>query len=273
MRDSGTTYSGLVTRDNTSEARLQMASPLGAKGSVSIANGTGSSITIHIEEAAGVSANGLSFSTWGAAFALSNVLHTLEPPSSFARTPKDPNAFNVLELGAGTGLVGIAAAALWKQNALLTDLPSILPGLAANIRLNNTLLKPLGVSVSCGSLDWTSPSAIHLLNESEPTICHPESKFSTILAADTLYDPEHAPLMADTISTWLSPGPAARAVLCYALRFAYIDCIREFWELMEAKGLHCVNEGRVMGGEEWNEVPGTEFEWTVWEWKDSSVTT
>ena len=244
-----------------------MASPLGLGGSVNVDDGNGSSITLQITETAGLKAKGLSFATWGAAFVLSNLIHriSLPPHDSEHSTGED---FDVLELGAGTGLVGIAAAALWKRDVLLTDLPSILPGLAANIEINSLLLQASGASVSCGSLDWNSPSSIPVLQTDKSIEPQSSTKPSIILAADTLYDPDHAPLMASTIQAWLAPGPNSRAILCYPLRFAYIDCIREFWELMDQNGFQCEQEGREMGRDEWNEVPGTEFEWCVWRWKD-----
>lgn len=242
-----------------------MASPLGAKGSVSVNDGRGSSITVQIDETPGLSAKSLSFSTWGAAFVLSDILHKFPPPPQTHSGTEDN--LQILELGAGTGLVGISAAAIWKQDVLLTDLPSILSGLEANISANQTLLDDYGVRASCGSMDWSAPKTLNIPSTNRIIYPNSKNKPSTILAADTLYDPEHASLMTNTISTWLSKDREARAVLCYALRFAYIDCIREFWELMDARGLECTQEGRVMGREEWNEVPGTEFEWSVWRWK------
>ena len=85
-----------------------MASPLGTGGSVQVNDGKGSSIAVHIDEAPGLSSQGLSFATWGAAFVLSDLLHTLRPPPE---NPSDAKGFDILELGAGTGLVGISAAA------------------------------------------------------------------------------------------------------------------------------------------------------------------
>lgn len=252
-----------------------MASPFGkSNGSVNVDDGQGSSINIEIAEPANLKAEGLSFSTWGAAFLLSNLIHKLKLSHTLRNSRDGPHRhdqFDILEIGAGTGLSGIAAAALWRSNAVLTDLPPILPGLQANIDLNQRLLQSRSASVSCGSLDWNEPSTIRI---GPNQIVQPGgqgdggySKPSIILAADTFYDPSHAPLVVNTIKTWLAPGTGSTAIVCYPLRFAYIDCIREFWELMEADGLGCVQEGRDMGKEEWNEVSGTEFEWCIWKWK------
>ena len=245
-----------------------MASAWGSHGSVDIADGNGSSITIQITETSGVKADGLSLSTWGAAFVLSNVLHELDIPQPSRASNHDQPGFDILELGAGTGLAGLSAASLWRLDVFLTDLPSILPGLAANIQLNHPLLQNRSTTASCGSLDWTTPSSIQSYSTKSTTTPQPSTRPSIILAADTFYDPTHPALITNTVRTWLATGADSRAVFCYPLRFAYIDYIRDFWALMEAGGLECVREGREGAREEWNEVPGTEFEWCVWRWRE-----
>jgi hypothetical protein len=245
-----------------------MASAWGSHGSVDIDDGNGSSINIQITETSGVRADGLSLSTWGAAFLLSNILHKLDIPQPSRTSNHHPRGFEILELGAGTGLVGLSAAALWRRSVLLTDLPSILPALAANIQLNHPLLHGRFVAASCGSLDWTSPSSLQFYETGFTIKPQDPTQPSIILAADTFYDPDHPALVANAVRTWLATHSDSRAIFCYPLRFPYIDHIRDFWELMEAGGLECVQEGREMARDEWNEVPGTEFEWCVWRWKD-----
>lgn len=235
----------------------------------------GSSINIHIFEQAGVSAENLSLSTWGSSFVLANLLHKIRTPfinlNEEAQKRTALERPSVLELGAGTGLVGISAVALRHAKVLLTDLAPILPGLDANISLNKQLLSRTGSSASCGLLDWTHPSEIHILpgatgNGNE--ILTPESlKLDLILAADTLYSAEHPELVTNAILTWLAPGANSRAILCYLLRVAYLDDIRRFWELMESAGLECLEEGREEGSENWNEVANTPYEWCIWGWQ------
>ena len=253
-----------------------MASPIGPKGSIAIdTDDKGSSIDIQISESAGVKAENLSLSTWGASFILANHLHNLNVPSlsspSKARGKigeQSTRSFDILELGAGTGLVGLAAASMRRANVILTDLPSIVSGLVANVRLNEGLLNRRGASVSVGSLDWAKPDAIYPAR-SRDSLIQPEasSKPSVILAADTIYDEDHPELLSRTILTWLAPGPSSRVVLCYPLRMAYIDHIREFWDLMAAGGLECTQEAREQGDEAWNEVANTPYEWCIWRWR------
>lgn len=49
------------------------------------------------------------------------------------------NVFNegkILELGAGTGLLGLTATMLWNKTTVLTDLPDIVPNLDVNLKKN-----------------------------------------------------------------------------------------------------------------------------------------
>ncbi len=60
----------------------------------------------------------------------------------------------VLELGAGTGLVGVAAGALWGADVYLTDLADIVDNLLFNIEKNAVTVKQFGGNISSGVLDW-----------------------------------------------------------------------------------------------------------------------
>ncbi|KAK5174185.1 uncharacterized protein LTR77_001265 [Saxophila tyrrhenica] len=254
-----------------------MASPIGVQGTLAVkTDDTGSSISIHISEPAGLTAENLSLSTWGASFILANQLHSISLPPDHSAPAEDSGATErpwMLELGAGTGLVGLSAAAIWGTKVTLTDLSNIIPGLAANISLNEPLLKQSGGSGSCGTLDWTDPATLQLHPDGNGgdlmTVDAGTSKASVILAADTIYSEEHPELLSKTIVTWMAPGPRSRAILCYPLRMAYIDHVREFWELMEAAGLECAQEGRESGDDNWNELSHTPYEWCVWRWKEN----
>lgn len=236
-----------------------MASPIGASGSLAIqSDDKGSSIQVTISEPSGITSENLSLSTWGASFVLANQLYKIPFPLGLDAC--------IVELGAGTGLVGISAAAIWKANVILTDLPPIVPGIAANVSLNKTLFERTGGKARVGSLDWTRPSEIVLSNTQEIAVAA-KTKPQVILAADTIYDEDHPELLCNTITSWLAPGPTSRAILCYPLRMAYIDHVRDFWERMEAAGLECSEEGKEEGEETWNEVAHTPYEWCIWRWK------
>ena len=87
----------------------------------------------------------------------------------------------VLELGAGTGLVGLAAERLFKaRKVLLTDLPGLCPLLQANLHLN---------SFSAGEVRPLLWQEAHCSWLSEG------HSFSKVLMSDVLYhEPQYAPL-------------------------------------------------------------------------------
>ncbi len=217
----------------------------------------GASARINISEPA-LRALGLSLCTWTSSFVLASLLHKLE------LHPVRSSTLPVLELGAGTGLVGLTAATLWRVPVVLTDLPPIVAGLAGNINLNSNVVEDL---VQCGSLDWTSPDILEL--QSGKTYTAEKDKAMVILAADVVYSEEHPELLSQTILRWLADGPASRAVVAYPLRVAYLDQIRELWELLEAGGLEAIEEGREQAStKDWDDECLIEF--CVWRWKSSN---
>ena len=222
-------------------------------------------------------AEGLHLQTWGSSFVLANLLHRLKlRPENHAKACS--SSFDVLELGAGTGLVGLSAAALWSARVMLTDLSPILPGIVANIDLNQNLLVEHGAQAGCGSLDWKAPSSLAVSSADIPSgrvalVPNEENKPSIILAADTMYTEEHPILLSSTIFTWLQRRSTSRAIVCYPMRTAYLDAMQEFWTRMEEGGMEAVDEGR----QELDETSESEnerwdderlHEWSVWRWKD-----
>ncbi|KAK5047198.1 hypothetical protein LTR84_006720 [Exophiala bonariae] len=219
-------------------------------------SGDGSEIQVHITEPA-VRAQNLGLITWTSSFILASLLHKLEVNiSSKSKVP-------VLELGAGTGLVGLTAASLWKKPVYLTDLCPIVPALSSNIALNTATVNDL---VRCGSLDWSEPD--FLLDEDGQTISAHTDKAQVILAADTMYSEEHPELLSKAIFKWLSPDPSARVIMTWPMRVAYLDQIREIWAILEVGGLECILEGREQAKDDHWDDEGL-CEWSVWQWKIS----
>lgn len=62
----------------------------------------------------------------------------------------------VLDLGTGTGIVGIAAAAL-GAHVMLTDTRDILPQVYENVQQNAELIEASGGSATVAELDWNEP--------------------------------------------------------------------------------------------------------------------
>lgn len=91
----------------------------------------------------------------------------------------------VIELGAGTGLLGIFAARLGAV-VTLTDLPVALPSLSANVSANT----PPG--------GWPCPPSVLPLSWGVDQLGFP-SDWDFVLGADIVYLPETFPLLLDTL--------------------------------------------------------------------------
>lgn len=160
-------------------------------------------LTMNLREPS-MTEDNLGLKTWTSSLVLSRLLPALQ---KFV-----PDIRSILELGAGTGLVGISAACLWKADVLLTDLPEVVPNLEHNLLLNRDVVKNCGGAISARALDWSDEADIP--NESS-------EEFEVILAADPIYCPDHPTIFVKTISKWLKDNADARLVLALPLRGLY----------------------------------------------------
>lgn len=95
----------------------------------------------------------LGLKTWGTAFTIAKRLEYFH--REFLQDALHTDS-KVLELGAGTGLVGIAASTIWGANVVLTDLPEIQDNLQHNVSQNAAIFQAHGGSMRAEILDWTS---------------------------------------------------------------------------------------------------------------------
>jgi len=91
---------------------------------------------------------------------------------------RDLKEKTVLELGAGTGAVGIACALLGASDVLITDLPQVVPLISANIA--NIL------NAHASPLVWGIPP-------------YTEREFDIVVMSDVVYDPEFYQPLVDTL--------------------------------------------------------------------------
>jgi predicted nicotinamide N-methyase len=127
--------------------------------------------------------------TWGGACVLAELI--VEDPASFGMPEhSDKTTFRVLELGAGTGLVGLTVYKLLSAREVQTSLvltdyyPSVLENLQRNAQAN--LLPNIPIDVA--RLDWeTFPTmdAISIEGQLKGT-------FDLIVGADIVYEEDHA---------------------------------------------------------------------------------
>lgn len=100
-----------------------------------------------------LSSQGLSFQLWPAAAALVSLLDR-QSASLFGCSAAQGRRLRLLELGSGTGLVGIAAAALLGARVTVTDLPHVLPNLQFNVDANAGAVERGGGKVEVAALSW-----------------------------------------------------------------------------------------------------------------------
>ncbi|KAL1872878.1 Protein-lysine N-methyltransferase rrg1 [Paecilomyces lecythidis] len=261
---------------DAASARLSERSGRTAMGAMSrvftIPMSSSEDFTLTLHEPALTSDN-LGMKTWVSSYLLSRRLHSLfetTPELVPATSPsvsrnKAGKTLRALELGAGTGLVGLSFAALRGSAASihLTDLPAIVPNLSHNVSLNSELLSKTDAIVSTGVLDWSvAPEPLPAADE----------RYDIILAADPLYSPEHPKWLAQTVGHWLSQNLDARVVVEMPLRDAYSPQRLEFRQLMGTLGLAIVDEGEEVGYDDWESADGGSLEvkcwWSVWGWSE-----
>lgn len=193
----------------------------------------------------------LGLKTWASSLLLSQQLSRLSKHL--------PNTTRVLELGAGTGLVGISAACLWHTSVLLTDLPEIVPNLEHNLDLNEEIVSRCAGLVAAEVLDWSDATRIPV---------NDEDRYAIIIAADPIYSPDHPSMLVNTISRWLKQGGDARVLIELPKRQHYTHERATLTDLMQRAGLEVLVSGVETGFDDWLDDAGkqasVECEYSVW---------
>lgn len=157
---------------------------------------------------------GLSFQLWPAATSLFSLLDlhrshpSTSPLSPFLSSPS-PRRLRILELGSGTGLVGITAALTLSADVTVTDLPHVLPNLEFNARANSDVLARHGGSVEVAALSWGEVEQMEGLIGRE---------YDLVLGSDVVYhDHLYDPLLR-TLGFFLVRGPRRTVFVMAHLR-------------------------------------------------------
>lgn len=216
-----------------------------------------------------LTADNLGLKTWASSYLLAKRLVLLR-----TTLPSTRPGESVLELGAGTGLVGMAAAVVLQAHVYLTDLPEIVPNLELNIRANRTVL--IGSTIEAKEpeasvLDWSDPGSFVAGTTTDPP--HSPHAFPLILAADPIYSSDHPRLLVNAIGYHLNKSTNARVVLEMPLRDAYAKERKDLRQRMDSLGLVVADEGEEIGYDDWadgcdeDELAEVRCWWTVWRWK------
>jgi predicted nicotinamide N-methyase len=190
----------------------------------------------------------------------------------------------VLELGSGTGLVGLALARRVPSAEIhLTDLPIIVSNLAANVERNFPLTSGSSLastarhaSIHVFTIDWDA-----MPSSPETPVCERTKRsvdnarpaaYDLVIAADVLYGKEHPPLVARAAAHFLKRDGQARVVVEVPIRERAGGLVEMLKEEMKARGLQLRNEGQEEGWEEMGSEEGrVRCWWAVWEWGDGQM--
>ncbi|CAG8570681.1 9490_t:CDS:2 [Racocetra fulgida] len=157
------------------------------------------------------------FKTWGAAYLLAKRC------TSGQAMPLDKiQSTFILEIGTGTGLVGLTCAMIGCLNVLLTDYHlNVLSNVAYNINLNQ-----LQNVVKVEKLDWKD-----IANGVEPEF---QQKFDIIVGADIVYEVAHANWIPKVIKKFMKKG--GTFYLMIPLRPTHTLEVELFERCMEEQG-------------------------------------
>lgn len=218
-----------------------------------------SCLDISLHEPA-LTGDSLGLKTWGSAYTLSKRLCRLRSDGILPE-PSEKDA--ALELGSGTGLVGMAFAGVFGTETLLTDLPDIVPNLKRNIESNGDKIAVSGGRCQASVLDWCNLPAEDDLEWDFA------NSFKYVLAADPIYSPEHPKLLIGAVQRFLSRD-GGRFVVEMPIRRGFHEERDSFRALMNERGFEVVNEGISEQRDDWSSEMDQELEgwWSVWKWKE-----
>lgn len=169
-------------------------------------------------------------------------LPTLE---NFLGTHQD---INILELGAGCGIVGITLATLFPNRVhkiLLTDLPEASEILEKNISaMASTPDTALCCSCSHRVLDWSEPLPEEVRGE----------RWELVVVADCTYNPDVVPDLVNTLRMVREGNKGCLVLLAMKVRH---DSEMVFFEIMQKEGFAIVERYKMplnMVGEEGQEI-------------------
>ncbi|ABN66263.2 predicted protein [Scheffersomyces stipitis CBS 6054] len=156
-----------------------------------------------------LTSDNLGLKTWGSSLILANRLIN-----------KDEKGYlvgEVLELGSGTGLVGLVCS-LIGHKTYLTDLAEIVPNLQVNVDLND-------INAEVHELNWCDPNSF--------VSKYGEKKFKTIVVSDPVYSSNHPYWVVNMITKFLDNSSNSRVLIQIPLRPKFESDRALLWNLMK----------------------------------------
>lgn len=163
----------------------------------------------------------LGLKTWGSSLILSQrLLNNSDDDDDDDKNKKKRKEYlygKILELGSGTGLVGMISSILGFES-YLTDLPEIIPNLKSNVELN-------GLNLIVHELDWTNPNSFIDVFD--------DIKFQTILLSDPIYSSKHPYWVVNMINKFLDLNDInSRVLIQIPLRPKFENERQLLWDLL-----------------------------------------
>lgn len=172
-------------------------------------------LTIELHEP-GLTGDALGLKTWVTSFLLARQLKQIFDSIH-------PRPLRVLELGAGTGLVGIAHAKVFDTSVTMTDyLPEILSNLKVNIAANDA-------RCDVELLSWADAASSPLS----------EQTWDLVIASDCIYNLDQPELLVHAVD--MLSGSGTLLLTAYPLRPGNADIVADF-------------ENRLLSGQFWEQL-------------------
>ncbi|BFZ57448.1 hypothetical protein PYCC9005_004500 [Savitreella phatthalungensis] len=180
----------------------------------------------------GLQGDALGLKTWLTSFLLAREL-----PEIFSRSRDVREDTRICELGAGTGLVGMAIARYFPNLATPILLTDYIDEILLNLRHNATHNQ---ISCTVAHLDWEDPIGSVI-----------EGKFDLLVASDCIYTHDQPTLLLSAIDALAHDHTAI--LVAYPLRRGNDDIVDQFNRQARAAGWQITDHGQMMGYEDFAE--------------------
>jgi hypothetical protein len=193
----------------------------------------------------------LGLKTWTSSYILAQLLPSIASSPPLAHLFAAPTPPKILELGAGTGLLGLAAACLFPgASVVLTDLPLIVPNLAHNVSLNRATVEARGGGGTADAAALTWGGAVDARFAAG-------ERYRLVIVADPLYDDDHPGLLAGAIDAQLGLDSEARVLVMVPQRDETTRGLHAAFRAAMAgqeAAMVCVQESMVAGEDSWGDA-------------------